>query len=756
MCTATDAAWDGNWREAIEAYERALDHFPEDVDALAGLGMACSSVGRMEEALDAYRRASDLEPDDPVLLERIGEVLEELGRAEEATEAYLASGKCYIEQQQAPRLALGCWQAAARLCPRCVEAHVELLKHYQHEGETGKAVDECLDLARIYRDQGRLTAAIRICRYALRMSPGNSRALAALNELQGEAPREEEGGLESESEREMLRQMDLSKGAPLEFEVAGRDGGEVENGNPAELTRRRALRDLAERIFDENREATSQDEGVSKEAMDALLSKAMDLQTRGRAEEAIKLYERVIQADGDCPAVRFNLGMLYRETLRFAEALAHFERAVAEPDYRLGSHFAMAECYRASGRTDEALTQFIEVLRILDLGTAEAGHVDELNSLYERNGSGGLIGDGQARGFVTSLAAFFNEAGWEAKVRQGRQRLDGLSEQGPVISLVEAMGVRDWERILKSLATSQEYARHGLVYTAAEECHFALESAPNYLPTHRQLAEVSRQMGRVKEAVRAFVVIAKTYEVRGTWIQAAGIYERALRLGPMDTAVRASLIQMLVRHGAIERALRHYLILADSYYHLAQLGQARETYEEALQLAQRTEDTQEWKVQILHKIGDIDVQRVDWRSGVSVYERIRDLAPKDERARLALLELYYRLDEPQKARRELEEVLNVRREEVQLEHFLRVLDEMVDRWPEKIDLRAGVAQARLDAGHTEEALRHLDKLGDLQLDAGQMDEAASTIRAIIALDPPDVDDYRVLLERIDTGPTGAH
>ena len=95
----------------------------------------------------------------------------------------------------------------------------------------------------------------------------------------------------------------------------------------------------------------------------------------------------------------------------------------------------------------------------------------------------------------------------------------------------------------------------------------------------------------------------------------------------------------------IDRALEHYLNLADSYYHAAQMDQARDTYQEALRLA----------------------------------------------------------------------------------------------------------QAHLDAGHIEQALEHLDKLGDLQLEAGRAQDAKATIRAIIALHPPNIVAYQQLLDQLESG-----
>ena len=46
------------------------------------------------------------------------------------------------------------------------------------------------------------------------------------------------------------------------------------------------------------------------------------------------------------------------------------------------------------------------------------------------------------------------------------------------------------------------------------------------------------------------------------------------------------------------------------------------------------------------------------------------------------------------------------------------------------------------------ALVHLDKLGDMQAEAGRLEDARATIRVIIALNPPNVAEYQQILEQL--------
>lgn len=216
----------------------------------------------------------------------------------------------------------------------------------------------------------------------------------------------------------------------------------------------------------------------------------------------------------------------------------------------------------------------------------------------------------------------------------------------------------------------------------------------------------------------------------------------------MNTTVRARLIDVLVSHGAIEEALEHYMMLAESYYNLAQIDRARETYQEALRLAPRGDPQKRWAVRILHKIGDIDMQRVDWKRARSDYEQIRKIAPDDERARLMLVELYYRLGRPDLAIAELDGLLKIYRESGKTSRIVAILEDVVRERPDDIPLRARIAQAYLNSGNLEQAVEHLDKLGDLQLTAGRVEDARKTIQVILRLNPPNAAAYRQLLEQL--------
>jgi tetratricopeptide (TPR) repeat protein len=522
--------------------------------------------------------------------------------------------------------------------------------------------------------------------------------------------------------------------------------------SPVDSARRTALATLAASVFEETSEVLQLAPGshISKSEIDTLIGQAVDFHTRGKVDEAVAAYTQACEAGVEMAALHFNLGLLYQDKGRTEEAIGHLEQAVRDPDYQLGSHFALGECYHKKGDSEGALSHFMAVLRHIDTATVEEARAEELGRVYESLTKSYVAGSewGRAPMLIGALVEFLSKSGWDEQATRGRKCLDRIAPDGPILSLAELLTAPDVGDLLQSLEQIQIYMEQGLLYTALEECYAAVSHAPTHLVVHRQLARVLLRMGKTDDAAAKCVAIGDTYRVRAATYQAIEMYDGALGLAPMDTTIRSKLIDLLASDGQIDEALEHYMALADSYYHLAQMDQARAAYEKALQLASKVDRDRRWQVRILHEIGDLDMQRVDWRHAVGVYQQIRDRAPEDQRARLILTELYYRLGRSDLAIAELDHLVGMWRKSGKSERSLTALEELVHGHEDDIPLRTRVAQAYLDAGQTKQALIHLDRLGDLQLDAERYDDARATVEVIIALGPPNVAEYQRLLEQL--------
>jgi tetratricopeptide (TPR) repeat protein len=726
MRRGTNYAWDRQWNKAIAEYELAIAEFPDEAPAYVALGQALVYAGRTQEALKVYQRAARSTPDDPLALERVAELQEQLGDIAGSVRTWLHTADVHLNQRSVDA-AIQVWQHVLELAPDTITARERLAKAYARMGQTRKAIHQYLTLAAVHQRKGEADAANAVGQKALELDPRNPDVLTALEALQ-----------QGRSLSELLE--DRSAGVSYTtFEVdSGREGGAV---SPVEMTREKALSVLAGALLE--------DDGLGGMELTAALLQGIDLQTRGEVEAALESYEKAIRAGVQHPAAHFNLGLLYQEALRFEEAVEQFESVIDDPDYGLGACFALGECLRALGRLDEAAVCFIEVLKQLDLSAVGPENATELAEAYDalaRRYARATKRDALAT-FISALVEFLSGEQWEERLIKSRQQLARLGS-ARVISLAEMLALPDAERILASMVRSQEYFEQGMLRSASEECLWALDRAPDYLPLHLHLARLFMQGNQVGMATAKYLRVADTYAVRGELDQARSLYEQVLRVTPMNFEVRQKLISLLRQHNAIERALEHQLALADAYYELAQIEASREQYNEALRLASRLTDGKAWTARILHRLGDIDLQRLDWRSAIQVYLRLKGVVPEDDRARQRLVELYFNLERRTEATTELDELIGLYRRQGNLPKAREVLEGLAETHPDELELHKRAAQLGVETGNKDGAIAHLDAMGELQLQMGHVQEAAATIKAIIALGPENVDAYRQLLDQI--------
>ncbi len=747
MRTAFDHSWNQDWKAAIEAYKQALMEFPQDLAATLGLGGAFLELGQLKIALKVFERAVQLAPTDPKALSSLADVQERLGMLEEAAATHTQTGHALAQKGELEEAA-DAWTRASRLVPDQVEAYLHLAQALEQLNRPEQAAAEYATLAATAQRQGDEDLAIEYCREAIRLNPDNSKAQAILSTI--EKAREAEaidlsfwGESAPKPARPEPTDEDIFSFESLAAEAEAETGGH----SPMDQARRLALQELANMLF----EAGS--ESGPDVTMVATIGRAIDLQTHGLLDEAIENYRKLLKSGLTHTAVFFNLGALYYERRYYDDAVEAFRRSMRDENYALGSHYALGLTYRADGKSDRSLEHFIEVVKTVDLQTVHPEQAAELTAIYQQLTDSYIAkGDTEkANTFTETLLKFFSERNWERKVREARRRMDSMSEDGRLMTLAEYLETPEMEIIVSAMALTAEYIRRNMLMTAAEECFRAIQKAPGYLPLHIRLADIFLKQEHIEEAVTKFLTVADVYQMRGDPQRAISIYHRILRLAPMDVKVRAKLIDLLVTRGEADQALEQYLILADVYYQLAQVDYALEKYHEALRLAPSSANETAWKVDILHRMGDIYNQRVDWAQATKAYEAIVAVAPDDERAQLALVDLYFKQSQKEKALQSLDMLLNLYQSAGKTQKVLAVLREAVQTRPEEMGLRARLAAAYAQQGMTKQAIAEYDALGEMQLEAGLRDEAARTIQTIINLGPDDVDGYRRLYSQIKGG-----
>ena len=99
MREAADAAWEQDWRRAIESYQSALEQKPGDTQAMAGLALSFLESGHTDQALLVYEQIAQRAPNDPLPHEQMAKIYAGLGRPTEAAAKYLEAAEIFATQR---------------------------------------------------------------------------------------------------------------------------------------------------------------------------------------------------------------------------------------------------------------------------------------------------------------------------------------------------------------------------------------------------------------------------------------------------------------------------------------------------------------------------------------------------------------------------------------------------------------------------------------------------------------------------------
>ena len=759
------AAWDLQWDRAIKYYRKALAEFPDHPTALSSLGLALLETGQLKEALASYHRASKAAPTDPLPVEKCAEVFEHLGQIKEAVEQHEAAAELYVKRRDAEK-ALENWTHIARLAPGNLSARSRLALTYERLSRPRDAAREYLAASAILQQAGKVDRATEAAQRALSLVPGDQDASSALNLLrQGRPlptptrPRGATGPLRMARVQEFMKSETPESPESQESEIT----------DPEVAAQRQALTILAGLLFEEPKSKTSTQapgktmsalaKGMTEAVSDARgrprmylhLGQAIDLQTRGQAPQAAKELQKAIDEGLDHPAAHYNLGLLQRDLKDFEGARKHLAAAVGHPELAMGANLALGRLAKTKEDLPEAARYLIQALRLADSLSVDGSQSAQLSQIYDTILTSQTEGDPEALArIVDNTLSFLSGPGWLGRLKQARQQLEA-QQPGATVPIAEMLAVPGTARVIQCLSRIDDLVATGHPVAAMEEAMLALQYAPTYLPLHRRMSEILLATDRQEAGLQKLAAIAETHRVRGESQQAGEIYARILEFSPVDLGARVRLIELLAQQDRNDEALTQYLELADLYRQMAEIDMARKTLADAIRLAQRSAVERTWASKILHQMGDIDLSRLDWRRALRVYEQIRTVDPDDDKARGHVIDLNLRLGQEDQAAQELDSALDHLVETGRSAEALGKLEELAREYPGKPMLHSRLAEAYRAAGRKADAIAQYDALGEIQLDAGHVQDAIKAIQTIIDLGPPDLEGYQELLQNLQAG-----
>jgi tetratricopeptide (TPR) repeat protein len=753
------AAWDQNWDRAAAFYKQALDEKPDDPKALNNLALAYFEMQEYAEALKTYLKVAEKTPNDPVPLEKASTLYEYLKKPEVGAEVAVRAAELYLQNKDIEK-AIENWSLAVRMNPEHMAAHSRLAVVFERMGRKPQAVREYLHIASLMQHSGEKERAVQAVNRALGISPNSEEAHQAL---------------------EMLRKgMELPKPA----RPTGGTGPIVETQqpqlaatkeksddvlNPVEEAAKKALAALANLFFEQTSE--DQDAQTVRRGLQSIvdgtgplfaknvdttklmlhLGQAVESLTRDNKSEAADSLKHVIDIGLHHPAAYFSLGRLWMDSDRLESAIRHLQRSVSHVDFALGSRLLLGEALCKRGQIHEASIEYLEALSLADAIVVGPMHSDGLRQLYEPviEAQAQNKDEKQSAQLCKTLSDLLMRPQWLKHLKNVRQQLLPQDENGDIPTpLAEALTEASSSEVVIAMSAVRQLAREGRHMAALEEALFALQHAPTYLPLHIAIGELLMSGGQLQAATEKFMVVARSYSVRGETGRAIDMLRKLVEMSPMDLSARTRLIDQLIARGEAEAAIEEYIKMAEVHYSLAELVEARKTYSRALRYAQQVGVGANWRVRILHRIADIDVQSLNWRQAMTVYEQICALKPDDIEAFQHLIDLNFRLGERAQALAFLENLFNFMNKEKRSESMLKFLEELVEERPQQAMIRQYLAEQYQIMGRQTDAVAEFDRAGEILLDGGDKDGAVRVIQRIIDLKPPNVKKYLQLSERI--------
>lgn len=750
----TTAAWESQWEKAEQYYREALQQFPDHPLALSNLGLALVQQGALEKALNIFQHLVRVSPDNASAYDRTSRILERMGKTDEAVRWAMQAAELCLKNRDIEK-AIDIWQWVVSIDADLALAHTRLGMVYERMGRKALAVESYLSAAGIEQRAGKLERASQWVARAISLMPDSPEARQAQAALVNNQP------LQTiiPAQRSIARRSLQATVGMQEKRTADKTGM-----TPVESARQSALTILAGMLFDQAeaaQQAATQTNyelhgkrsalfsGSQNEAarVQQHLAQAIEAQSLGQYKQAAEDLQRVLDMGVKHPAIYFFLGWLYFG-VDSRKSLKHLRTAIAAPEYTLAACLLMAEGQERDQKFTDAVVSYLQALRLADAQVVPPADMDEMLQIYEPiiESFSDRPDEGHAREICQAISKILNRPDWEGYLTALRLQLPEQAHGAPPIPVAQQLLETGSSEVLTAMMTIRQLGQEGKYYAAVEEAYRAINASPTYLPLHVQISELLLRAGRIQAGVEKLGYVAELYNLRGDSAQAVRLLMRAAQAAPMDLVVRNRLIDLLVEQGKINDAAQQYLDLGEMYYHLADLDMALKTYQAALTFADHNRAGVQWQVRMLSKLADIDMQRLDMRSATEHLVRLRQLQPEDVNTRLALVNVLTRLGRQGEALAEIDDALKLYEAKRLDQAALDVLHKAIGEYPENLELRKRLANQYARQGQKELAVKELDHIADTLLANGNRMGAIAMVKAIVALNPPNVAEYQELLQ----------
>ena len=245
----------------------------------------------------------------------------------------------------------------------------------------------------------------------------------------------------------------------------------------------------------------------------------------------------------------------------------------------------------------------------------------------------------------------------------------------------------------KLLASAQKSLQKGQLAKAIKDYQQILQIDSVDVRSRQKLAELLGRDRRTEEALAEYEVVAKHYAKTGFYLKAIAVYKQMQKLDPAKVDIYHYLAELNEKQGLVGNALAEYRNLV-AYY------EKQKMYTEA----------------------------------ASVLQKMRELEPENINILVKIAETYAKGGLKDRAREEFDQALAVLRQKEDFSRVLKLYEIFLPLYPDRPDMKVGMAQALIEKGDTERGMHILKNLL-------QDDPEHPEILAILALGYRKLEDF---------------
>ena len=179
-----------------------------------------------------------------------------------------------------------------------------------------------------------------------------------------------------------------------------------------------------------------------------------------------------------------------------------------------------------------------------------------------------------------------------------------------------------------------------------------------------------------------------------------------------------------------------------------QTARAIEKFNEGARIASRTANNSPFAITLRHRVAEERVRQGDFKGAFMTYQEIHQQSPSDERAHFYVIDLGLRMGNLNVALGDLDALIALYQTHNEPKKAVGVVEALSQSYPHERALILRLAQCYHAAGATDKAIEILDALAEVALSKNDKPMAIESIKQIIAMNPPRVEEYKTLLHQL--------